>query len=39
MPRMGGLAVLQAMKDQGIRPRVIVLTGDDDMEVAVQATK
>jgi len=39
MPRMGGLEVLDEMKKRGIRSRVIVLTGVDDIDVAVQAAR
>jgi len=39
MPRMGGLSVLQEMQKRGIRPRVIVLTGVEDLDVAIQAAR
>ena len=39
MPRMNGIEVLQYMKQHNIRPRVIMLTGVDDLSVAIQAVK
>ncbi len=39
MPRVTGLDVLKEMKAQGIRPRVIMLTGVDDLSVAIQSVK
>ena len=39
MPGMSGIGVLQEMKARNIKPRVIVLTGVDDLDVAVNAAK
>ena len=39
MPRMNGLSVLREMKSKDIRPRVVVLTGVDDLEIAIQAMR
>jgi DNA-binding response OmpR family regulator len=39
MPRMDGIEVLNQMKIRNIRPRIIMLTGVDDLSVAVQSVK
>jgi DNA-binding response OmpR family regulator len=39
MPRMSGIQVLQTMQARDIRPRVIMLTGVNDMDAAVGSVK
>jgi DNA-binding response OmpR family regulator len=39
MPRMDGLTVLKEMRSRKLRPRVIMLTGADDLSVAIQSVK
>ncbi len=39
MPRKDGLAVLRWLKRQEIAPRVIMLTGIDDLATAIEAVK
>lgn len=39
MPRMDGLIVLKELKSRGIRPRIIMLTGVDDLSIAIQSVK
>ena len=36
MPRMNGVAVLEALKKKDIKPRIIMLTAVDDLTVAIQ---
>src|SRR5215831_5969954 len=39
MPRMSGIDVLKHIKEKKINSRVIVLTGVDDLTIAVEAVK
>jgi DNA-binding response OmpR family regulator len=39
MPRKSGLDVLTHLKEKGLKPRVIMLTGVDDLATAVEAVK
>jgi len=39
MPRMSGVAVLEALKKKNIKPRIIMLTAVDDLSVAIQCVK
>jgi DNA-binding response OmpR family regulator len=39
MPRMSGIDVLKHIKEKGIKSRVIMLTGVDDLGVAIEAVK
>jgi DNA-binding response OmpR family regulator len=39
MPRMNGVAVLEALKQKKIKPRIIMLTAVDDLSVAIQCVK
>lgn len=39
MPRMDGIEVLNRMKARSIRPRIIMLTGVDDLSIAVRSVK
>ena len=39
MPRMNGVAVLEALKKKNIKPRIIMLTAVDDLTVAIQCVK
>ncbi|SRR5712692_9291201 len=39
MPRMDGIQVLKKMKADNMRPRIIMLTGVDDLSTAIQSVK
>jgi DNA-binding response OmpR family regulator len=39
MPGLDGLAVLREMKKRNIKPRIIVLTGVNEIDIAVAAAK
>jgi DNA-binding response OmpR family regulator len=39
MPRMNGVAVLEALKKKDLKPRIIMLTAVDDLTVAIQCVK
>lgn len=39
MPRMNGIEVLKRLKSKQQKPRVIMLTGVDDISIAIEAVK
>jgi DNA-binding response OmpR family regulator len=39
MPRLDGIDVLKFMKDQQLRPRVVMLTGVEDVSIAISCVK
>src|ERR1041385_1879920 len=39
MPRLNGIEVLKFMKQNKMRPRIVILTAVDDLAVAIEAVK
>ena len=39
MPRMGGIEVLRHLRQKGVKSRIIMLTGVDDLTIAIETVK